>query len=455
MTVDEYVTQAQDRLLEELFAYLRIPSVSTDPARADDTRRAAEFTAAALERAGLAATVHESARHPIVTAVGPHVPDAPTVLVYGHYDVQPPDPIDAWTTSAFEPHVRDGVIVARGASDDKGQVYAHIKGVEALLAVDGGLPLNVKFVIEGEEEIGSPNLPAFLEAERERLAADVVVISDGAMVAPETPTITYGLKGLAYATLFARGAGRDLHSGAYGGGVPNVLNALAVMLASLHDADGRVAVEGFYDDVKDLDDAERAQIARAPFSVEGFMTDTGVRATPGERGYTLLERLWARPTLDVNGLSGGFQGNGSKTVIAAEGMAKLSARLVPNQDPHDVFAKIERHLLAAAPEGIDVRLQLEGAGKPAMTPLHSPSVQAAGEALRTVWGKDPVFARSGGTIPVVAEFQRVLGAHPVLIGFGLESDRAHSPNEKFDVVNYLNAVRVSAELLRALARSSL
>ncbi len=452
MTVDQYVTQAQDRLLDELFEFLRIPSVSTDPARAADTRRAAEFTAAALERAGLEARIHPTARHPVVTAVGPHVPGAPTVLVYGHYDVQPAEPVDAWSSDPFEPHVVDGTIIARGASDDKGQVYAHIKGVEALMAVDGALPLNVKFVVEGEEEIGSPNLGAFLEAERELLAADVVVISDGAMAAPETPTITYGLKGLTYATLFARGAGRDLHSGAYGGGVPNVLNAIAAMLAGLHDADGRVLVPGFYDDVRDLDEAERAQIAKAPFSEEAFREDAGVSATPGERGYTLLERIWARPTLDVNGLSGGFQGDGSKTVIAAEGMAKLSARLVPDQDPRDIFAKIERHLLEVAPEGIEVALQVEGLGHPAMTPLDSESVRAAGDALRTVWGSEPVFARTGGSIPVVADFQRVLGADPVLIGFGLESDRAHSPNEKFDVLNYLNAVRVSAELLRALAR---
>jgi acetylornithine deacetylase/succinyl-diaminopimelate desuccinylase-like protein len=452
MTVDQYVTKSQDRLLDELFAFLRIPSVSTDPARSGDTQRAAEFVAAALERAGLEARIHPTARHPVVTGQGAHVPGAKTVLIYGHYDVQPAEPVDLWASDPFEPRVVDGAIVARGASDDKGQVYAHIKGVEALGAVDGALPLNVKFIVEGEEEIGSPNLPAFVEAERELLAADVVVISDGAMAAPATPTITYGLRGLTYATLRARGAGRDLHSGAYGGGVPNVLNAIAAMLAGLHDADGRVRVEGFYDDVVDLDAAERAQLAKAPFSEDDFRRDAGVSATPGERGYTLLERIWARPTLDVNGLSGGFQGDGSKTVIAAEGMAKLSARLVPNQDPRDIFEKLERHLRAAAPEGIEVTLEAEGLGHPATTPLDGESVRAAGDALRTVWGSEPVFARTGGSIPVVADFQRILGADPVLIGFGLEGDRAHSPNEKFDVVNYLNAVRVSAELLRALAR---
>ncbi|CAN5775118.1 dipeptidase [soil metagenome] len=453
MTVDQYVNEARERLLEELFDFLRIPSVSTDPARNDDTRRAADFVAAALERAGLEATVHSTAKHPVVTAVGPRVPGAPTVLIYGHYDVQPADPIDLWTGDPFEPTIDDGVIVARGASDDKGQVYCHVKGVEALMAVDGALPVNLKFLIEGEEEIGSPHLPAFLEANREDLAADVVVISDGAMVAQGTPTITYGLKGLAYVSVRVSGAGRDLHSGAYGGGVPNVLNALAEMIASLHDGQGRVTVPGFYDDVLDLDDDERAQIAKAPFSEAEFRRDAGVRATPGEAGYTLLERLWARPTLDVNGVSGGFQGAGSKTVIAAHGMAKLSSRLVPNQDPHDIAEKLEAHLRAVAPAGIEVSVHVEALGHPAMTPLDSPPMRAAAEALRMVWERDPVFARSGGSIPVVADFQRILGADPVMVGLGLENDRIHSPNEKFDVVNYLNGVRVSAELLRSLARA--
>ncbi len=450
MSVDRYVADQRDRLLTELFDFLRIPSVSTDTARAPDVREAATFSAAALRRAGLEAEIHDTPGHPVVTARGPHVPGAPRVLIYGHYDVQPAEPLELWHGDPFEPRFEDGVIIARGASDDKGQVYAHVKGVEALLALDGALPVNLGFLIEGEEEIGSPNLGAFVEQHAQALAADVVVISDGAMVAPGIPTITYGLRGLTYVTVRVRGAGRDLHSGAYGGGVPNALEAMARLLAGLKDDAGRVAVAGFYDDVRDLSDEERAAIAAVPIDEAAFRADAGVGATPGEAGYALLERLWARPTLDVNGLSGGFQGAGAKTVIAAEAMAKVSCRLVPDQDPRDVLAKLTRHLRTQAPEGIDVEVQAEGLGYPAMTPLEAPSVAAAQAALREVWGREPVFARSGGSIPIVADFQRLLGAEPLLIGFGQEDDRAHAPNEKFAVDDYLQGVRVSAALLRAL-----
>jgi len=452
MTVDQYVVAHQDRLLQELLTYLRIPSVSTDPRRVSDVRAAAAFSAQALARLGLDAAVHETAGHPVVVAHGPVVPGAARVLIYGHYDVQPVEPLELWQADPFEPTVEDGGIIARGASDDKGQVYAHVKGVEALLAVDGALPVNVTFLIEGEEEIGSPHLPAFVAQHAERLAADVVVISDGAMVAPGVPTITYGLRGLTYVTVRVRSAGRDLHSGAYGGGVPNALDALARLLAGLKDDHGRVLVAGFYDDVRELDEEERAAFAHVPFDEAAFRADAGVDATPGEAGYTLLERLWARPTLDVNGLSGGFQGAGAKTVIAAEAMAKVSCRLVPDQDPRDVLVKLRAHLQANAPAGVSVEVETEGFGHPAMTPLDAASVAAASAALRSVWGRDPVFARSGGSIPIVSDFQRLLGAEPLLVGFGREDDRAHAPNEKFAVRDYLQGVRVSAALLRALAR---
>ncbi len=452
MTVEKYVASEKGRLLQELVEFLRIPSVSTDRDRKDAVRDAAEFSAAALRRVGLQATVHETPGHPVVTARGPHVPGAPRVLVYGHYDVQPPEPLELWHGDPFEPVVEDGVITARGASDDKGQVYAHVKGVEALLAVDRSLEVNLGFLIEGEEEIGSPNLPAFIEEHAEELAADVVVISDGAMVAPGVPTITYGLKGLTYVTVELRGADRDMHSGAYGGGVPNALDALCRLLAGLKDDSGRISVAGFYDDVLELTDEERAAIGRVPFDEAAFRREVGIEATPGEPGFTLLERLWARPTLDVNGLSGGFQGEGAKTVIAAEAMAKVSCRLVPDQDPRDVLQKLRAHLQAHAPDGIEVRVRSEGLGYPAMTPLDAPSVAAASAALRHVWGRDPVFARSGGSIPVVADFQRLLGAEPLLVGFGQEDDRAHAPNERFAVSDYLQGIRVSAALLRSLAR---
>lgn len=452
MSVDRFVSEQRERLIAELLAFIRIPSVSTDPQRRDAVRAAAEYCAAALNRTGLRAEIVETPGHPVVLAHGPEVAGAPRVLVYGHYDVQPAEPLELWHGDPFEPRIEDGAIVARGASDDKGQVFAHVKGVEALLAADGALPLNVSFLIEGEEEIGSPHLSAFVAAHAERLAADVVLISDGAMVAPGVPTITYGLRGLTYVTVRVRSAGRDLHSGAFGGGVPNALDALARMLTSLKHDDGRIAVEGFYDDVRALDDAERDALASVPFDERAFVADAGVRSTPGEPGFTLLERLWARPTLDVNGLAGGFQGAGAKTVIAAEAMAKVSCRLVPDQDPQRIFEALEAHLRRHAPDGIEVEVVPEGLGYPAMTPIDAPSVQAARGALREVWGREPVFARTGGSIPVVADFQRLLGAEPVLVGLGQEDDRAHAPNEKFAVEDYLQGIRVSAALLRALAR---
>ncbi len=449
--VAAYVDEHRDRLLAELFDFLRLRSISTDPERTADVRAAGEFVAEALTRAGFSAEVHETARHPVVMATSPLVPGAPTVLVYGHYDVQPPDPIELWRHDPFEPTIEDGAIVARGASDDKGQVFAHVKAVEALREVHGGLPLNVRFVVEGEEEIGSPNLAAFLRAHQDALRADVAIVSDGAMVAPGTPTLTYGLRGLAYVTVRVKAAGRDLHSGAYGGGVPNALLALATMLASLKGADGRVLVEGFYDDVVEVSDEERARLAQVPFDRAAFMQEAGVRATPGEAGRGLLERLWARPTLDVHGLGGGFTGAGSKTVIPAEGLAKLSCRLVPDQDPDVVVAQLRRHLEAVAPEGIDVVVVAEGLGHPVITPLDHEAVRRTAGALERVWGAPVVYARSGGSIPVVVELERILGAAPVLLDMGLEDDRLHAPNEKFDVVNYLQGIRASAATLLALA----
>ncbi len=451
MSLTDYLEENRERHLNELFEFLRIPSVSTDPERSQDVADAAAYVAGALDRAGLEATVEPTAGHGIVVARSPEVPGAPTVLIYGHYDVQPAEPLDLWETPPFEPTVIDGDIRARGATDDKGQVYAHIKGVEALARVDGALPLNVVFVVEGEEEIGSPSLRPYLERNADALAADVVVISDGAMLAPDTPTLTYGLKGLAYLEVHVRGAGRDLHSGAYGGGVPNAINALAGMIAGLKTGDGRVAVPGFYDAVVPLGDEERARMAAAPFDEAAFRADAGVSATPGETGYSLIERLWGRPTLDCNGIWGGFQGEGAKTVIPATAAAKLSCRLVPGQDPDDIADKVTRALEALAPEGIEVEVKRLHGGRPASTPIDSASVRAAAAALRASFGREPVFARTGGTIPVVADFQELLGSEVVLVGLGLEDDRAHAPNEKFAVRDFLRGIQTSARLLRALA----
>lgn len=446
-----YVERRQGELLAELSAFLRVPSVSTAPQHRDEVRRAAEFLLGELTALGFEAALHETAGHPIVYAERRVSQAAPTILIYGHYDVQPPEPLELWTTPPFEPTVRDGALYARGASDDKGQVYAHLKGVEAVLAETGTLPLNVKFLIEGEEEIGSPNLVPFIDTHAELLAADIVLISDGAMAAPDTPTITYGLKGLAYLEVHVRGAAMDLHSGAFGGAAPNPINGLAKMIAALHDDAGRVAVPGFYDAVLDITPEEREVFGRAPFDEAALMEELGVSALPGEAGYTALERLWARPTLDCNGIGGGFQGEGSKTVIPAHAMAKISCRLVPNQTPQEITQKLGDYLRSLAPEGLSVEvIDLHG-GDGALTPLTSGAVQAAGRALAEVYGKETVFARTGGTIPVASTFQKKLGADVVFVGLGLESDRAHSPNEKFDLVNYYRGIEVSAALLEAFA----
>jgi acetylornithine deacetylase/succinyl-diaminopimelate desuccinylase-like protein len=448
----QYIEAHQERLLGELSAFLEIPSVSTAPQHRGDTQRAAAFLLEQLKLLGFEAQVFETAGHPIVYAERLMSETAPTVLIYGHYDVQPPEPLELWTTPPFAPTVRDGKLYARGASDDKGQIYAHLKGVEAVLEGRGTLPLNVKFLIEGEEEIGSPNLVPFIESHTDLLAADIVLISDGAMAAPETPTITYGLKGLAYIEVWVRGAAMDLHSGAFGGGAPNPINGLAKMIAALHDDAGRVAVPGFYDAVLDITPEEREVFKRAPFDETALAAELGVSALPGESGYAALERLWARPTLDCNGIGGGFQGEGSKTVIPAEAMAKISCRLVPNQTPQEITRKLGDYLRSLAPEGLTVEvIDLHG-GDGALTPLTSEAVQAAGRALSDVYGKETVFARTGGTIPVASTFQKRLGADVVFVGMGLESDRAHSPNEKFDLVNYYRGVEVSAALLEAFAK---
>jgi acetylornithine deacetylase/succinyl-diaminopimelate desuccinylase-like protein len=449
MTLQEYLQTSQQRHLDELLAFLRIPSVSALSTHNADTRKAAEFVATKLKDLGFSVTINETPKHPIVTAHY-HVDDKlPTVLIYGHYDVQPPDPINLWTSPPFEPVVKDGVIVARGSSDDKGQVYAHIKGAEALIKTTGTLPVNLKFLIEGEEEISSPNILPFIESHIDELKTDVVIISDGAMMAPNTPTITYGLKGIAYIELRVKTAAMDLHSGAFGGGVPNPINALAKMIAALHDDNGGITVPGFYDDVIEISPIEKAAFARVPFDEKKFAEEIGVTATPGEAGYSLLERLWARPTLDCNGIGGGFQGEGSKTVIANTAMAKISCRLVPDQDPDDIRDKLTAYLKELAPMGVSVEvIDLHG-GKPAMSPIESKSVQTAAKALQQVYGKEAIFARTGGSIPIVSNLQDLLKAEVVLVGFGLETDRVHSPNEKFDLENYYKGIETSSALLNA------
>ncbi len=439
-----HLVQEADRYTRQLADLLAIPSVSTDPAMAPEVRRAAGHVRDSLAELGFTAELRETPGHPVVYAHRHVHDDLPTVLVYGHYDVQPAEPLSLWSTAPFEPVIRDDIIHARGASDDKGQFHSHIKAADALLAVNGELPVNLKFLIEGEEEIGSPSLDAYVREHAAELAADAVLVSDGAMVGPGVPTLTYGLRGMAYVEVRVKTASRDLHSGAYGGAVPNAINVLARMIAALHDEDGRVTVPGFYDRVRELDEAAAEALARVPFDGDRFLSQVGVSHGTGEAGRSVLERIWTRPTLDVNGIGGGFQGDGSKTVIANTAMAKISCRLVPDQSSADILERLSDHLKTLAPEGTEVEVIPLNGGEPAITSLDSAAIRTAASALETVWGRPAVYARTGGSIPVVNTFQELLNAPVVLLDMGLETDNLHAPDEHFSLENYRNGIHASA-----------
>ncbi len=452
MSIDDYLERNRERHLRELMDLLRIPSVSTDPARRDDVAACARAVAGRMEEAGLSSQVLPTGGHPVVYGEWLGSPGAPTVLVYGHYDVQPPDPLEEWRHPPFEPTIEGGDLVARGATDDKGQMYCHVKGVEAHLATSGRLPVNVKMLVEGEEEIGSKHLGDFLRAEKARLAADSLVISDSHMFAPGRPTITIGLRGLVYAEIAVRGPSHDLHSGLYGGGVVNPALSLGRILACLHDAKGKVAVPGFYDAVRDLTAEEREEFRSLGHDESGYLRSIGVREAPGEAGWTLLERITARPTLDVNGVWGGYQGPGAKTVIPSVARAKISCRLVPDQDPADVTEKLFAHVREVAGPGVTVETTLLHSARAVLADRSSATVRAARRALSRVWGVPTVFNRSGGSIPIVISFREILGLDAVLAGLGLEDDRLHSPNEKFAIDNFFKGIRTSAYLFEELAR---
>ncbi|MBI2321460.1 MAG: dipeptidase, partial [Chloroflexi bacterium] len=440
------------RFLDELVDLLRVPSISALSAHQADVERCAAHLAAHLRAIGLPRVeVWPTARHPTVYAEWIGAPGRPTVLVYGHYDVQPVDPLGEWTSPPFEPTVRGGQLFARGAVDDKGQLFIHVKAVEAHLRTRGALPVNAKLLIEGEEEIGSPNLDSLIRQRQDDLAADVAVISDTSMFAPGLPSLTYGLRGLMYAQVELVGARSDLHSGSFGGALANPILALAGLLASLHGGGSRVAVPGFYGDVRPLSDAERRAFAALPFDEEAFRRDLGVDALAGEEGYSVLERLWARPTLDANGIWGGFQGEGAKTVLPARAGAKISARLVPDQDPERIGDLVEAHLRAHLPPGVRMTYTRLHGGKPCLTPLNHPAVQAAARGLEAGFGRPPVFIREGGTIPVVATLDEVLGLPTVLMGIGLPDGHAHAPDERLDLGNFYGGIRSATALLDELA----
>lgn len=433
--------------LTELLEFLAIPSVSADPKHVADTERAARWLKERLETAGFQVELTPTAGHPILYAEKQVDSGAPTVLVYGHYDVQPPDPLELWNTPPFEPTIKDGKIYARGASDDKGQLFAH---VAAAVQLADDLPVNLKFLIEGEEEVGSTHLVDYVRSHREQLAADAVLISDSPMFAPGLPTLTYGLRGLAYLEVRLRGLDRDVHSGAYGGAVPNAAHATAWMIAQLKDPLGWVRIPGFYDDVLPISPEERAQWSQLPFDEAAFRAEVGAQEAPGEPGYGILERRWARPTLDVNGMGSGYQGEGSKTVIPAEAFFKFSMRLVPNQDPEKIADLAEAYLHEILPAGYTMEVIRHHGGDPVVVPTSSPVMQAAAQALEEAWGRTTVFTREGGSIPIVADFMRELEAPVVLMGLGLESDNLHAPNEKLDLINFEKGIEASKNFMRLL-----
>jgi acetylornithine deacetylase/succinyl-diaminopimelate desuccinylase-like protein len=435
--VKEYISSNKERFLSELFDWLKIPSVSADSRHKGDVRKAAEFVKEKFTIAGVDnAEICETKGHPIVYAEKIVNASLPTVLVYGHYDVQPADPLNLWNSPAFEPVIKDDKIFARGSCDDKGQVYMHVKAFEIMMK-NNLLPCNIKFMIEGEEEVGSDNLGIFVKENKGKLKADVILISDTALISLEHPSITTGLRGLSYMEVEVTGPNRDLHSGVYGGAVANPINTLCQMIASLHDENGRVTIPGFYDKVAELSAKEREALNIAPFDLNEYKSELGIDEIKGEEGYTTLERTGIRPTLDVNGIWGGYTGEGAKTVLPSKASAKISMRLVPNQVSSEITQLFTKHFQSIAPKYVNVKVTAHHGGEPAVTPTDSKAFRAASKAFEEVWEKTPIPTRDGGSIPIVALFKKELGLDTVLMGFGLDSDAIHSPNEHFGVKNFL------------------
>lgn len=438
--------------LEDLLTVLRFPSISTSTAHTGGVRDCADWIAAKLTRMGLATTVHPTPGHPVIVAKSTPLPGRPTVLIYGHYDVQPVDPLDQWESPPFEPVVRDGRIFARGATDNKGQFMAHLCGVEQTLQELGGLPLNLTFLIEGEEEIGSPNLAPFLEAHRDDLRCDIVAISDTGMVAPGVPTFTYGLRGIACMEIVVHGPSIDLHSGIFGGSVANPNTILARLVASLHDSAGRIVIPGFFDAVRPVQMWEREAWAKLP-GAEETLRLTGVPKLWGDPEYTDHERRWARPTAEVNGIGGGYQGEGSKTVIPRSAFAKFSFRLVPDQDPADILEKVQAHLQSLCPDTVCLEVKPGHSGKAYAMDPHSRFGKAAQRALHTTFARDAALIREGGSIPIVQSFKDILGVESLLLGLALPDCQVHAPNENFTIENFEAGIRLNRHLLEELARA--
>ena len=451
--VIDYINVNRERYLDELKAFLAIPSISALPQHAGDVKRCAEWCGDEMRRIGVQnVRLVETPGNPVVYGDWLGAPGAPTILFYGHYDVQPVDPLELWESPPFEATIRDGEIYARGSADDKGQVFMHFKAIEAHLKQNGKLPVNMKIILEGEEEVGSVNLDNFIREHKGELGADVVVISDSPMFARGVPSICYGLRGLVYFQIDLRGSSTDLHSGSFGGAVANPAFALAQILAGMKDRGGHIKIPGFYDDVVALKEEERKEWAALPFNEKTFKKDFGIPKVFGETGYTTLERTWARPTFEVNGLLSGFTGEGAKTVLPAVAMAKVSMRLVPDQTPDKIAALFEAHLKDVAPKTVELKVTRMHGGKPWMTSYDNPFVQAAGRAIERGFGRKPVYTREGGSIPVVSTFQEELGLPSVLFGVGLPDENAHAPNEKLDVANFHGGIISSAFLYEEIAK---
>lgn len=451
-----YIQSNQERFLDELLTFLRIPSVSTLPEHREDVRRAAAFVADNLRTAGLEnVEVIETEGHPLVYADWMHAPGKPTVLCYGHYDVQPPDPLDLWESPPFEPVIRDGNLYARGSADDKGQMYIHIKAVEALMQTSGSLPVNVKFLVEGEEEVGGQSVAKYVAANQAKLKADVALVSDTAMYAPGLPTLCVGLRGLVYTEVSVKGAARDLHSGLYGGAAPNPVFALIELLGQVKDAGGRILIPGFYHDVEDPSAIELESWESLPFNEAEFLSkEVGAQALTGESEYSVLERVWSRPTMEVHGIAGGFTGAGAKTVIPAEATAKVSFRLVPNQDPDKIVASFRNFIAERTPAGVVAELRVLSAGPACMVNPDHPAIQVAAAAFAETFERETVFVRSGGSIPIVGDFATHLGIPTILMGFGLPDDGLHSPNEKFAVENFYKGIHTVAHFFQKYGEAS-
>ncbi|MCB0803474.1 MAG: dipeptidase [Flavobacteriales bacterium] len=438
--VKEYIDQHKDRFINELIELLKIPSISADSAYKNDVFAAAEAVRQTLEAAGADNTeICQTAGFPVVYAEKIIDINKPTILVYGHYDVQPADPLELWDSPPFDPVIKDGKIYARGSSDDKGQMYMHVKAFELMMNTNQ-LPCNVKFIIEGEEEVGSANLETFIVDNKEKLKADIILISDTSMLSLEHPSITTGLKGLSYLEVEVTGPNRDLHSGMYGGAVANPINILSKMIASLHDENNRITIPGFYDKVIEASPEERALIAKTPFELDLYKSKLGIKAVHGEKGYSTIERTGIRPTLDVNGIWGGYIGEGAKTVLPSKAYAKISMRLVPNQSDDEITTLFENHFNSIAPDSVSVKVKPHHGGEPYVTPIDTKEYQAASEAIVMAFGKEPVPVRAGGSIPIVALFEQILGLKSILLGFGLDTDAIHSPNESYGVQNFLKGI---------------